>query len=230
MRCLSCLVSMLLIGGAPSAYAQNLPSYMDPISGVSTSTPTETATKDVLALNTGMFELYGDAGKIFRTNILAKHPVILGLFSGAGGRFILYRPGMAPIDAPPVPVVYQLLKSIGHSTMALSEVVGPYLNNPDNKCIGFISFTTLQQQRIFISRNVLIAWNYQPYYGNCILRYDIPSLISTHFQPPGGPYGNSLIGQGLDTVYHFPVYLYSTNLCVDCTYNGGSPLKPSYWP
>lgn len=104
------------------------------------------------------------------------------------------------------------------------------VNNPDNKCIGFISFTTLQQQRIFISRNVLIAWNYQPYYGNCILRYDIPSLISTHFQPPGGPYGNSLIGQGLDTVYHFPVYLYSTNLCVDCTYNGGSPLKPSYWP
>ena len=97
------------------------------------STPADTATKDVLALNTGMFELYGDAGKIFRANILAKHPVILGLFSGSGGRLILYRPGMAPLDAPPVPVVYQLLKSIGHSTMALAEVVGPYLNNPDNK-------------------------------------------------------------------------------------------------
>ena len=56
-----------------------------------------------------------------------QHPVILGLFSGAGGRFILYRPGMAPIDAPPVPIVYQLLKSVGHSTMALAEVVVPYL-------------------------------------------------------------------------------------------------------
>jgi hypothetical protein len=71
--------------------------------------------------------------KIFQSNILASTPVILGLFSGAGGRFILYRPGQAPLDAPPVPVVYQLLKSVGHSTMALAEVVGPYLNNPDDQ-------------------------------------------------------------------------------------------------
>ena len=122
----------LLLGGTAGTRAEPLPSYMDPISGVTTSTPAETATKDVLALNTGMFELYGDAAKVFRTNILARHPVILGLFSGAGGRFVLYRPGMAPIDGPPVPMVYQLLKSIGHSTMALAEVVGPYLDNPDN--------------------------------------------------------------------------------------------------
>ena len=79
-----------------------------------------------------MFELYGDAGQIFRKNILAKHPVILGLFSGAGGRFILYRPGMAPLEAPSVPIVYQLLKSVGHSTMALAEVVVPYLNSPND--------------------------------------------------------------------------------------------------
>ena len=38
--------------------------------------------------------------KIFQKNILSKHPVILALFSGAGGRMVLYRPGMAPIDAP----------------------------------------------------------------------------------------------------------------------------------
>jgi hypothetical protein len=105
------------------------------------------------------------------------------------------------------------------------------MNNPDLKCLGFISFTTLQQQRIFISKNDLIAWNYQPYYGNCILQYDYPNLISTHFQPPGGPYGNSLIGEGMDTsAFPKPVYLYSTNLCVDCTYNGGTSEKPSYWP
>jgi hypothetical protein len=59
--------------------------------------------------------------------------LILGLFSGAGGRMILYRPGMAPIDAPQVPIVYQLLKSVGHGTMALAQVVGPYVDNPDNK-------------------------------------------------------------------------------------------------
>jgi len=133
MKLLSCLIAIGLIAGCTTAArAQKLPAYMEPISGVATSTPADTATKDVLALNTSMFELYSDASKIFRANILANHPVILGLFSGSGGRLILYRPGMATIDAPPVPVVYQLLKSISHSTMALAEAAGPYLNNPDN--------------------------------------------------------------------------------------------------
>jgi hypothetical protein len=122
----------LLLNAAAGAHAQNLPPYMAPISGVATTTPADIATKDVLALNTGMFELYGDAAKVFQANILSKHPVILGLFSGAGGKFTLYRPGMPPLDAPQVPVVYQLLKSVGHSTMALAEVVGPYLDNPAN--------------------------------------------------------------------------------------------------
>ena len=73
------------------AKAQDLPSYMAPISGRTVSSPVETATKNVLALNTGMFELYDNASRIFERNILSKHPVILALFSGAGGRFILYR-------------------------------------------------------------------------------------------------------------------------------------------
>jgi hypothetical protein len=129
----SLAVVAMLLGSTAVAHAQTLPSYMAPISGQVTATPADIATKDMLALNTGMFELYGDAGKIFQANILANHPVILGLFSGAGGRFTLYRPGMPPLDAPPVPVVYQLLKSVDHSTMALAEVVGPYLDDADNK-------------------------------------------------------------------------------------------------
>jgi len=32
-----------------------------------------------------------------------------------------------------VPIVYQLLKSVGHSTRALTEIVTPYLDNPDNQ-------------------------------------------------------------------------------------------------
>ena len=79
-----------------------------------------------------MFDLYANASQIFQKNILAEHPVILGLFSGAGGRFILYRQGTAPLEAPSVPIAYQLLKSVGHSTMALSEVVTPYLNSPND--------------------------------------------------------------------------------------------------
>jgi hypothetical protein len=125
------LSSVVLLGAAAPATAQDLPPYMAPITGRNAVSAAETATNNVLALNTGMFELYGDAAKIFKRNILSKHPVILGLFSGAGGRFILYRPGQAPLEAPSVPIVYQLLKSIGHSTMALTQVVaGPYMDNP----------------------------------------------------------------------------------------------------
>jgi hypothetical protein len=123
------LSSLFVAGGARAA---DVPSYFNEIVGTQAASPAEVGTKNVLQLNTTMFELYGDAGQVFKKNILAQHPLILGLFSGAGGRFILYRPGMAPIDAPPVPIAYQLLKSVGHSTMALAEVVVPYLNSPSD--------------------------------------------------------------------------------------------------
>ncbi len=84
-RALAVATSIALLSGAIGvAHAQDLPAYMAPIVGTTISSPTQTATKNVLALNTGMFELYSDAARVFRTNILAKHPVILGLFSGSG--------------------------------------------------------------------------------------------------------------------------------------------------
>src|SRR5580698_4706956 len=126
-------ISLALAGVMMAAKADELPAYMKTIAGGIDSSPAETATKDVLALNSGMFDLYDAAAKIFQKNILAQHPVILALFSGAGGRFILYRPGQPPLEAQSVPVVYQLLKSVGHSTMALAEVVGPYLDNPSDQ-------------------------------------------------------------------------------------------------
>src|SRR5246127_3773807 len=127
------LTAIMLLGAGPVADAQDLPSFMAPIAGRPSSSPADTATKNVLALNSMMFELYDDAASVFKANLLSKHPVIHGLFSGAGGRFILYRPGMAPLEAPSVPIVYQLLKSVGHSVMALSEVVMPYLDNAENQ-------------------------------------------------------------------------------------------------
>ena len=127
------LAAALISGAGVAAKADDLSNALAPISGRTDTTAAETATNNVLALNTAMFELYGNAGQVFQKNILAQHPVIFGLFSGAGGRFILYRPGKPPLEAPPVPVLYQLMKSVGHSTMALAEVVGPYLDNADNQ-------------------------------------------------------------------------------------------------
>ena len=129
------LAAILLLawGSGSGGRAAELPAYVLPIAGAANASPAEVANDNVLALNTSMFQLYGDASKVFQRNILAQHPVILGLFSGAGGRFILYRPDAAPLEASPVPIVYQLLKSVGHSAMALTEVVSPYIDNPANQ-------------------------------------------------------------------------------------------------
>src|SRR5262245_19147512 len=137
-RLLSPLAAGLLATGlaAGAASAQTggaLPSYLNGLVAPTTSTPAANATRDVLQLNVSMFALYDAAARIFQANIMANHPMILALFSGAGGRMILYRPGKPPEEAPSVPIAYQLLKSTGHSTMAISEVVLPFVNNANDK-------------------------------------------------------------------------------------------------
>jgi hypothetical protein len=127
------LSSIALLSSIATASGQTLPPEVQKIVAPLAASRADTATKDVLALNSTMFELYGNSAQIFKTNLLATHPIILALFSGAGGRFILYRPGQPPLEAPPVPPVYQLLKSVGHSTMALAEVVLPYLSSPEDR-------------------------------------------------------------------------------------------------
>lgn len=83
----------------------------------------------VLALNASMMRFYEDSLTKFKQTMRDRVPIILALFSGQGGQMILYRPGHAPEVAPPVPIVYQLAKSVGHSTMAIYEIVSPYLSN-----------------------------------------------------------------------------------------------------
>src|SRR3954447_16261349 len=128
------LIAVAFTAAAPRTRAAEVPDYLRAISGAAAApSAADVATKNVLQLNTSMFSLYESAGAVFRRNILAQHPVILALFSGAGGRMILYRPGQPPVDAPSVPTVYQVMKSLGHSTMAVSEVVLPYVDNASDK-------------------------------------------------------------------------------------------------
>jgi hypothetical protein len=123
----------LTVGTASAQTPTNLPAWLADITGTTPQTPAELATRDVLQLNVSMFSLYENAAKIFQKNIMDRHPMILALFSGAGGRMILYRPGKPPEEAPSVPIVYQVMKSTGHSTMAISEVVMPFVGNAADK-------------------------------------------------------------------------------------------------
>jgi hypothetical protein len=156
------LISIALAALAGPALAEDLPSYMEPISGRAASDAADTARKDVLALNTMMFQLYDNSGAIFRRNLMANHPIILGLFSGAGGRFVLYRPGKEALEASPVPITYQLMKSVAHSTMALSEVVMPYLDNPGDTSwrAALLAYRSQMQSALdgLNSADVLGAW------------------------------------------------------------------------
>lgn len=100
------------------------------------------------------------------------------------------------------------------------------LSNPDEPVIGYISAGTVQQQRIFISNNQLNKWLYYPecpmpdylvptnpdsiyYYFEA--RGWIPVDITFGPPPPGGIYGN-------------------VPSCLDCTLQGGTTQKPSFWP
>jgi len=108
---------------AQAAPGQTLPDYMDVIVGnAASSTKSQVAEQNVLALDIAMFGLYDDAQMKFQKNFLGQHPVIMALFSNQGGTLMLYRPGKAPLEAPQVPVRYQIYKSVGHSALALFRV------------------------------------------------------------------------------------------------------------
>lgn len=128
--------------------ADTIPPYMDVIVGHPASvSKSDVATQNVLTLNAAMFGYYDAALATFQKNLLDQHPVLLALFSGSGGTMTLYRPGQSTLQAPPVPMVYQLLKSVGHSTMAIFELSGPYLNNrADQSWVGMMKVDSAQQQ------------------------------------------------------------------------------------
>ncbi len=83
------------------------------------------AMDDVRQLNTSMFGFYEKGLVRFEKNF--PHPLIMALFSGTGGRFILYRPGQPPLEAPPVPPIYEIVKSTGHTAMGTYALVAPYI-------------------------------------------------------------------------------------------------------
>ena len=93
----------------------------------------ETATHNLMKLNQSMFGIYEHAIKIFQKDLFSKHPVIIAQLSGSGAHMVLYRPGFPPEEASPIPFVYQVMKALSHSTLAVTEIVLPYVDRPDDK-------------------------------------------------------------------------------------------------
>jgi hypothetical protein len=55
-------------------------------------------------------------------------PVILAMFNGTGGRYILRRNGKQEA-VEPVPAIYQQIKSVSHTLLGIFEIVSPYFEN-----------------------------------------------------------------------------------------------------
>jgi len=79
------LAAGFAVGPASAQNTAGLPDYLSAITGTTPQSPAELATRDVLQLNASMFTLYDASAKIFQNNIMARHPILLALFSGAVG-------------------------------------------------------------------------------------------------------------------------------------------------
>ncbi len=119
------LISVLLgLGFSIAAFAQSSPpaALPDSVSFVVSNAPVLTkeqlAFRNIYQLNSSMQTIFDKNLKVTQKNLRDRAPVIMGLFSASGGQFILYRPGQQPLEAPPVPPIYQIAKATAHSALA----------------------------------------------------------------------------------------------------------------
>jgi hypothetical protein len=96
------------------------------------------------------------------------------------------------------------------------------LNNPQEPVVGFISAGTVEQQRIFISYTQLpVVEQYITCENPDITVTNDPDSIKYYFGEAGFvPIGTTPSG----------AYIANRTYCIDCTTNGGTNQKPSYWP
>jgi len=126
------LLSVSSTHAADPVAKPEVPDFLLPVVTSSETPPTKAklASRAVYQLNNSMFNIYDNSLAIYQKNIRARVPLIMALFSGKGGRLILYRPGQEPLEAPSVPPIYQANKSVGHCVMATYACVAPYIANP----------------------------------------------------------------------------------------------------
>ncbi|NQU38091.1 MAG: hypothetical protein HQ526_10925 [Actinobacteria bacterium] len=116
-----------------SADSKEIPEYMrEVVVPMPTGSAHDIAVGNALILNETMLQIYERGIVNYQQNLLETVPIIVARFSGEGGAFDLYRPGQAKLTAPQVPITYQVLKSVGHSSMATYQLVVRYTSNPEN--------------------------------------------------------------------------------------------------
>ena len=103
------------------------------------------------------------------------------------------------------------------------------LSDPNEQVIGFVSTGTLQQERIFIDRRQLpLSFSY---YYSCPLKDTLtppfPDSYKQWFSPASG---YTPVYQHFNIMGVFDGWMANNTSCVDCRMQGGSTIKPSFWP
>jgi hypothetical protein len=127
------LASLLLISTNFTKAADVPPTYVDlvTVNEGKVASKADIAFNNIYALNDSMFNIYDKSLALYKTHFKERHPLIMALFSGKGGRFILYRPGQAPLEAPSPPQIYRAGKAVGHCAMATYTLLAPYAKNAE---------------------------------------------------------------------------------------------------
>lgn len=111
----------------PGAQAAETPEFMKEV--VVNDIPTDKASialNDIYGLNEQMLSIYERSLGLYKDNFRKRQNLIMALFGPKGGRFILYRAGQPPVEAPSPPAVYRMAKSVGHCAMATYDLLAPY--------------------------------------------------------------------------------------------------------
>lgn len=97
------------------------------------------------------------------------------------------------------------------------------VSNPKDPVVGYVSASSVSERRLFIGNQELPGWQSNPPL-NCPIKMIAPP------DPNNATYWNYP-----DT--SFQLYYYSAGImfityknCLDCRYQGGTLVKPSYWP
>ena len=130
---------------------------------------------------------------------------------------------------------YQFMEQMKKNTEALGTIFDPQpsllkgnvhsLSDPNETVIGYVSANTVQQERIFISRQQLANRGFSVYEMCDTVRvpnnYD---SLANHI-PPRWPHYGIFVGFSMVPTH----YLISDARCVDCRLRGGLNVKPSFW-
>jgi len=114
------------------------------------------AIRDLLVLSPNMISTLQEQQVLYKNAFMKRHNIIVALFSPAGGKFILYRKGKLPLEAPLVPQHqnYELATIIEHAAMEpyLLSVLDRY--NPLKKSDYMSQMRDLQKKITQASNDV----------------------------------------------------------------------------